>query len=369
VIFDLTFAQPNFLLALWGGALVLMLLSRLLVRFVLRRRNLDKFLQRLLIVGLNPRAIKIAREMEQSPEQGYRVVGFVDEPAVGMGCYPLVSDLNEFPEFLRRTAIDQVIVCLPLKSKYQQVVEIVDACEEQGITVRIVADVLPTKLFHSTIENFGEKALISIHPHGISNAGARAKRLIDVLASGLLLCMLAPVFIACAIAIKMVSPGPVFFNQVRLGLNKKTFRMLKFRTMVQDAAKQQAALEHLNEVDGPAFKISNDPRVTPLGRFLRRTSIDELPQLINVLRGEMSLVGPRPLPVRDYEGFSVDWHRRRFSVRPGISGLWQVAGRSNLPFEEWMALDLQYINEWSLSLDFKVLLKTLPAVLRGTGAT
>jgi len=370
ITLDLSFVKPDILVLLWVGALILMLTSRLLARVVLRRRrNLDRFLQSLLIVGLNPRAVKIAREMEQRPEQGYRVVGFADEPAVGMGCYPLVTDLRDLPEYLRRTAIDEVIVCLPLKSKYDSVVEIVKACEEQGVTVRIVADVLPTTASRSSIEEFGDKALISIHPHGISDAGARAKRLMDIVASGTLMCLLAPVFALTVIAIKLSSPGPVIFSQTRLGLNKKTFEMLKFRTMIRDAADRQAELEHLNEVDGPAFKISNDPRVTRVGRFLRRTSIDELPQLINVMRGEMSLVGPRPLPVRDYEGFSVDWHRRRFSVRPGISGLWQVAGRSNLPFEEWMALDLQYVNEWSLFLDCKVLLKTLPAVLRGTGAT
>jgi exopolysaccharide biosynthesis polyprenyl glycosylphosphotransferase len=370
VMFDLSFVKPDFLLLLWGGALVLMLSSRLTARLVLRRRrNLDRFLRRLLIVGLNPRAIKIAREMEESPERGYHVIGFADEPAVGMGCYPLVTDLNQLPEYLRQTAVDEVIVCLPLKSKYRRVVKIVEVCEEQGITVRIMADILPTTTSRSTIDNFGDKALISIHPHGISGAAARTKRAIDIVSSGILLCVLSPIFIVSVFAIKLSSPGPVMFSQSRLGLNKKTFKMLKFRTMVQDAENLQANLEHLNEIDGPAFKISNDPRITRIGGFLRRTSIDELPQLINVIRGEMSLVGPRPLPVRDYEGFSTDWHRKRFSVRPGISGLWQIAGRSNLPFEEWMALDLQYINEWSLTLDFKVLLKTLPAVLRGTGAT
>jgi lipopolysaccharide/colanic/teichoic acid biosynthesis glycosyltransferase len=185
----------------------------------------------------------------------------------------------------------------------------------------------------------------------------------------LLITALIPVFAVAAAVVKLSSTGPVFFRQDRVGLNKKIFEMVKFRTMVADASTRQSELEDLNEASGPVFKIGNDPRITRVGRFLRRTSIDELPQLINVLRGEMSLVGPRPLPVRDYEGFSEDWHRRRFSVRPGISGLWQVAGRSNLPFDEWMELDLKYINEWSLALDFKVLLRTLPAVLKGTGAT
>jgi lipopolysaccharide/colanic/teichoic acid biosynthesis glycosyltransferase len=160
----------------------------------------------------------------------------------------------------------------------------------------------------------------------------------------------------------------VFFIQERVGLNKRTFRLYKFRTMVADAEERQAEIEHLNEARGPVFKIRNDPRLTPVGKFLRKTSIDELPQLFNVLKGDMSLVGPRPLPVRDYQGFDQDWQRRRFSVRPGITCLWQINGRSSIPFEKWMELDLQYIDQWSLWMDFKILAKTIPVVLKGTGA-
>jgi lipopolysaccharide/colanic/teichoic acid biosynthesis glycosyltransferase len=170
------------------------------------------------------------------------------------------------------------------------------------------------------------------------------------------------------VLIKFTSPGPVFFSQRRVGLNKRRFNLYKFRTMVVDAEKQMREIEHLNEASGPVFKIKNDPRITPLGRFLRKTSLDELPQLFNVLAGHMSLVGPRPLPVRDYEGFNEDWQRRRFSVKPGITCLWQVQGRSSISFEKWMELDLQYIDKWSLWLDFQILLQTIPAVLRGSGA-
>jgi lipopolysaccharide/colanic/teichoic acid biosynthesis glycosyltransferase len=180
--------------------------------------------------------------------------------------------------------------------------------------------------------------------------------------------VLLPVFLLTAVLIKLTSPGPVFFVQKRLGLNKRHFGIYKFRTMVVDAEKRMKEIEHLNEVTGPVFKIKNDPRITPIGRFLRKTSIDELPQLFNVLKGDMSLVGPRPLPLRDYEGFNEDWQRRRFSVRPGVTCLWQIGGRSSISFEEWMQLDLQYIDKWSLLLDFKILLKTIPAVLKGSGA-
>jgi lipopolysaccharide/colanic/teichoic acid biosynthesis glycosyltransferase len=160
----------------------------------------------------------------------------------------------------------------------------------------------------------------------------------------------------------------MLFVQKRLGLNKRPFHIYKFRTMVATAEQQVHELEHLNEVSGPVFKIKDDPRITPIGKLLRKTSIDELPQLFNVLEGEMSLVGPRPLPIRDYEGFSEDWQRRRFSVRPGITCLWQIKGRSSIPFEKWMQLDLQYIDRWSLWLDFEILARTIPAVLKGSGA-
>jgi exopolysaccharide biosynthesis polyprenyl glycosylphosphotransferase len=194
------------------------------------------------------------------------------------------------------------------------------------------------------------------------------KRTLDIVFSILLLVLFSPVLLAAAVSIYCTSDGPLFFQQERVGLNKRRFRMYKFRTMVLHAEQMMARLESLNEVSGPVFKIKNDPRITPVGKFLRRASIDELPQLLNVLKGDMSLVGPRPLPVRDYEGFNQDWQRRRFSVRPGITCLWQVAGRSSIPFEQWMRLDLQYVDEWSLWLDLKILARTIPAVFRGVGA-
>jgi lipopolysaccharide/colanic/teichoic acid biosynthesis glycosyltransferase len=188
----------------------------------------------------------------------------------------------------------------------------------------------------------------------------------DICISPVTLILLSPFFLLIAVAIKATSRGPVFFAQERIGLNKRRFAMYKFRTMVQDAEGEIEGLQSLNEVSGPVFKIREDPRVTAIGRILRKTSLDELPQLFNVLKGDMSLVGPRPLPVRDYLGFTEDWHRRRCSVRPGITCLWQVNGRHAIPFDEWMELDMKYIDEWSLLLDFKILAKTIPAVLEAT---
>jgi exopolysaccharide biosynthesis polyprenyl glycosylphosphotransferase len=193
------------------------------------------------------------------------------------------------------------------------------------------------------------------------------KRMIDVAGATVGLVLLSPLFLLCAIAIRLDSPGPVFFYQERVGRNRHRFRVLKFRTMVTDAEAQQAALEPLNEARGPVFKIEHDPRVTRVGHWLRRTSLDELPQLVNVLRGEMSLVGPRPLPVRDVERIDVRWHRRRFSVKPGITCLWQVQSREP-QFDEWIRLDMEYIDNWSLALDLKILVMTIPAVLSGHGA-
>jgi len=188
-----------------------------------------------------------------------------------------------------------------------------------------------------------------------------------VLAS-IALVFLLPVMLLTAIAIKLDGPGPVIFRQLRKGFNGQQFTMLKFRTMVADAESLQASLEELNEATGPVFKIKRDPRLTPLGVLLRKLSLDELPQLENVLRGEMSLVGPRPLPTRDLAHFGEAWLIRRFSVPQGITGLWQISGRSDLNFDDWMALDLQYIDQWSLALDARILLQTVPAVLSGRGA-
>lgn len=368
VVLSISFVTVDFLLKVWLAIALLMMATRLVLVWLLtRRRYKEHFRRNILIVGLNPRALRIARDLEQSGDVGRRIVGFVDDES--MEGFPLESTLAELPDYLRKTAVDEVIVCLPIKSQYDRIVETVACCEQQGITVRVAADILTESANLSSVDQFGGNALVSLHPHAISGSGARLKRLIDFVGAGMLILGLAPVLVVAAALVKLTSSGPVVFLQDRVGLNKKVFKMIKFRTMVADAANRQSELEDMNEANGPVFKIRNDPRITAVGKFLRRTSIDELPQLFNVLRGEMSLVGPRPLPVRDYEGFREDWHRRRFSVRPGISGLWQVAGRSNLPFDQWMELDLKYINEWSLMLDFKVLLRTVPAVVKGTGAT
>jgi exopolysaccharide biosynthesis polyprenyl glycosylphosphotransferase len=196
----------------------------------------------------------------------------------------------------------------------------------------------------------------------------RIKRAIDLCGAATGLIILAPLFLVVALLIKATSKGPILFRQQRYGHGKRIFWIYKFRTMVENAEAAQAALEHMNQNSGPVFKIFKDPRVTKIGALLRRTSIDELPQLINVLKGEMSLVGPRPLNMRDVGKFSEAWLMRRFSVKPGLTCIWQISGRSNISFDRWIELDLQYIDHWSLQLDMAILAKTVPVVLRGTGA-
>jgi exopolysaccharide biosynthesis polyprenyl glycosylphosphotransferase len=264
--------------------------------------------------------------------------------------------------------VDEVVIALPMKSLYLQASRIAALCEEQGIIVRLLPNFFNLTMARSKAEEFEDISVITLCSSPTESWQLLTKRILDFALSLLSIAILAPLFLLTALLIKLTSPGPVFFIQERVGLNKRRFRLFKFRSMVADAEMRQREVEHLNEVSGPVFKIKNDPRLTPVGRILRAASIDELPQLFNVLKGDMSLVGPRPLPVRDYIGFSQDWQRRRFSVRPGITCLWQINGRSSIPFDKWMELDMEYIDHWSLGLDFKILAKTIPAVLKGVGA-
>jgi exopolysaccharide biosynthesis polyprenyl glycosylphosphotransferase len=276
--------------------------------------------------------------------------------------------LAKLESVLHDESVDEVLVSLP-PQKYGPLVEkIVNRCEEEGVIVRVRAEMFQLRTAKTYADELEGLPVLTFRSGPEDDWRLVAKRIIDFVGSAVLLLILAPLFAVVALLIKLNSPGPVLFSQERIGLNKRRFQMLKFRTMVNGAEKQQATLEQLNEAEGPVFKIKHDPRVTPIGKFLRRFSVDELPQLINVLKGDMSLVGPRPLPVRDVERIDVASHKRRFSIKPGLTCLWQVNGRSNIGFEEWVRMDLQYIDQWSLGLDMLILLKTIPAVLRGPGA-
>jgi exopolysaccharide biosynthesis polyprenyl glycosylphosphotransferase len=281
--------------------------------------------------------------------------------------YNRCCNFSNLADFLRHSVVDEAAIYLPLRSYYENAAELILLYEQHGIALRFDKQIFSLRIpqSHSQDSEENSQALVA----GSAGAGpVLVKRVLDCVLSGLLVILCAPLFLVVAVLIKCTSAGPVFFRQTRVGLNKRQFRIYKFRTMIANAEHIQDELLSLNEMTGPVFKIKNDPRVTALGRVLRRTSIDELPQLLNVLSGDMSLVGPRAMSLRDYQLFDQDWQRRRFSVKPGITCLWQVNGRNSLPFEKWMELDMQYIDRWSLWLDFKILAQTVPAVLRGTGA-
>jgi exopolysaccharide biosynthesis polyprenyl glycosylphosphotransferase len=326
--------------------------------------------RRVLIVGTGPRARTLSEALLEDMSAEYEIAGYVDTagstPVTPAIAEQYIGTLDDLESILMHRAIDEVCVALPVKSQYLAIQDVLLVCERVGVRTKYQADLFNS---HVAWPKYDEPHSPTVTMHVVpDDHRLTVKRLLDVVAAGAALVVLSPVMLIAAAAVKFTSPGPVFFAQERYGLNRRRFMMLKFRTMVADAERLQGALESQNEAAGPVFKIAADPRITRVGRLLRRTSIDELPQLFNILRGEMAIVGPRPLPVRDVRRFTRASDMRRFSVRPGLTCLWQVSGRSNLSFDEWITLDLRYIDGWSLALDFFILLRTVPAVIRGTGA-
>jgi exopolysaccharide biosynthesis polyprenyl glycosylphosphotransferase len=374
LLFHIRMATPAFAVVFWAFSTLMLVCSRLMLRAVLVQTRLHgRNLRHMLIVGSNARAVQFADKIQSRPELGYRVIGFADRSwdgidQVSQRGYSMACDLDSLPDFLRKSVVDEVVIALPIRSFHDDASRIAALCEEQGILSRVLTNIFNLKMARSHVEDLEGDSWIT-HHSGVSEGWPLViKRIVDFVVALMAVIAILPVMLLVAIVIRVTSPGPVFFAQKRVGHNKRKFTMYKFRTMVVGAEQQMEQLQHLNEVSGPVFKIKNDPRITPIGKFLRKTSLDEVPQLFSVLKGDMSLVGPRPLPLRDYEGFNEDWQRRRFSVKPGITCLWQVQGRSSISFEKWMELDLQYIDKWSLWLDLQILLQTIPAVLKGSGA-
>jgi exopolysaccharide biosynthesis polyprenyl glycosylphosphotransferase len=375
LVFPLTTVSGAFgyytLLSFWLCTLVAVPLARLGLYVVANRTNLED-IREVIIVGRGPRAVRLWHQLQQSPDIGYRVLGFVDAPD-GISCPSEIDGLtlgtlDEFEGLLMHRAVDEVLIALPVKSRYAEIQHVIQTCESVGVRARYLADVFQTSRLDGRFDR-PEEGLAVARTVAPEDYRKVVKRTIDVLGAGLGLIVLSPVLVATALAVRLSSEGPIIFAQDRYGFSRRRFRMYKFRTMVDGAEEQQDQLEELNEANGPVFKIRGDPRVTPIGHLLRKYSLDELPQLLNVLRGEMSLVGPRPLPIRDVHRFTEGALMRRFSIRPGLTCLWQISGRSDVGFDRWIALDLQYIDQWSLLLDCKILLRTLPVVLKGTGAT
>jgi exopolysaccharide biosynthesis polyprenyl glycosylphosphotransferase len=327
--------------------------------------------RQVIIVGSGPRALSLYSEIEQKHKADFRVLGFIDSPnghAVPEEVHRrMLGRLEDLDSILMNRIVDHVMIALPVKSCYDAIQRTIVVCEQAGVESEYLPDVFKLALARPHYGTLNDNGVVRLK---VVQDGYRlvVKRLIDIVASSLALICFSPLMAIIAVAIRVASRGPIFFTQERYGLNKRRFAMWKFRTMVVDAEALQLKLEVLNEAQGPVFKIRLDPRITPVGRVLRKASLDELPQLFNVLRGDMSLVGPRPLPTRDVSRFDNPYLMRRFSVKPGLTGLWQVNGRSNADFSRWVSLDLEYIDKWSLALDLKILAKTVPAVVRGTGA-
>lgn len=363
-------ARTDFVTTFWASLSLLLVIERSVLRHFLRGlHGCDRNLRFALVVGTGERALRLTRTLRERADLGYRVVGCVDDVRpTDDALLPWLGTMDDLSKVLSDTVIDEVFIALPMRSSYERIQCAVSRCEEQGTMVTMPADFFTARLARTRLGEVGCEPMLYLSAVPENDWRVAVKRAIDFFGAFTLIVLLSPVMLVSALAVHWTSPGPVVFRQTRIGLNKRPFSLLKFRTMVQDAEARQAALEARNEASGPVFKIRKDPRITPLGSFLRRTSLDELPQLFNVLKGEMSLVGPRPLPCRDVAGFREDWQRRRFSVLPGITCLWQLSGRSDVSFERWMALDMQYIDQWSLRLDMDILVKTALVVLRGEGA-
>jgi exopolysaccharide biosynthesis polyprenyl glycosylphosphotransferase len=328
--------------------------------------------RKVLIVGSGSRARRLAETLLRNSEWGIRIVGHLDPDPARVGDQVLdasvLGTVGDISTVLKGNVIDEVILAVP-RAMIPDVDKIAQACEEEGVKLCMMADVFDLHAARTRLVMLGPIPLLTLEPVAQEEWKLLVKRVVDFVSASLMVPVLLPVIGLIALAIKLDSPGSVFFVQERVGFRKRRFWMLKFRTMVQDAARRQAEVEHLNQAQGPIFKIADDPRITRVGRVLRRNSLDELPQLLHVLTGEMSLVGPRPMSLRDVGLFDRGIQRKRFSVKPGLTCLWQISGRSDLPFSKWLELDLDYIEHWSLSLDFKILFRTIPAVLSGKGAT
>lgn len=327
--------------------------------------------KKVLIIGTGMRAYALSEALRQRSEWGIDIIGHIDPEADRVGTKVLESSVlgtvDDISIILKQNVVDDVILAIP-RTMLSDVEDIAHACEEEGINLRFMADLYDLQVTRVSLSEVGNIPLLTLEPIALDETKLFFKRCFDLILITISLPLLIPLFLIIAIAIKLDSKGPVFFVQQRVGLRKRLFGMIKFRSMVENAEALMQDIEHLNEAEGPIFKIKNDPRVTSVGRFLRKTSLDELPQLINILLGHMSLVGPRPMSIRDVDLFDRGKQRRRFSVKPGITCLWQISGRSSLPFSKWLELDLQYIDNWSLFLDIKILFKTFPAVIFSKGA-
>jgi exopolysaccharide biosynthesis polyprenyl glycosylphosphotransferase len=369
--------QLAMLIADLSSLLVLRAAMRLFIR---RLRRGGRDYRSWLIVGHNPRSARLAEAICANPHFGVRIDQIVDlEPVEntgtqretlgqeGNGARPrMVKSIAAIREIIASRVIDEVVVTLPVRSFYNEVQQILDICCEAGISVKLPPEAFDRTGYKTEVSQIAGISLVT-HFTGPSNhMHLVLKRAIDIVGAAVGILVLSPIFLIIAVAVKLSSPGPVFFKQTRVGLHGRLFQMIKFRSMVRDAAERQHEFERLNQTDGVAFKIKHDPRITRVGRILRKFHLDELPQLFNVFIGDMSLVGPRPLPIQEAHG-NEWWQRRRLTMPPGLTCSWQVLGDHKLPFKNWVQLDLAYIDRWSVWLDLKLIASTFATVIRGKG--
>ena len=339
---------------------VLVMAKEEVLRSYLRARMVrTESQQRYILVGAEEDLERFRSEVVPDLDHDLNIVASLDVNRIS---------IKEFLGQLHEHSVNRVILSAK-HTFFGQVERVIQACELEGVEVWMWAKFLHTEISHTLLDELRGHPMIIFRSAPDASWESLAKKVVDFLGAAASLALFSPLMLFCALSIRLTSEGPVLFRQQRSGLNGKPFTMYKFRTMVTDAEQRKQELLEINEMEGPVFKVSEDPRITWIGRFLRRRSLDELPQLFNVLRGEMSLVGPRPLPVDETLRFDDLAHRRRLSVKPGLTCLWQTCGRSEVrDFKEWVRLDLEYIDNWSLWLDFKILVRTIPVVFRGTGA-
>lgn len=350
-------------LALWGT----MILSTIALRiaFAWARRS-GYAVRNVVVVGAGRDASAFVTELTtEHPELGIHIVGFLGLPGTRFDSYERLGDVEDLPDVLTRYVVDEVVVCLPL-DQWADIDSVVRYAEQQGKPVRIPLSVMDYTMAHSRVDQIGGAPVLTLVVGPDQAISLAAKRAIDLGLTAIGMVFLAPLFLAAAAAILITEGRPIIFTQARAGLHGRPFRLIKFRTMIDGAEGQKADLVGRNERTGPAFKMTDDPRVTRVGAFLRKTSIDELPQLWNVLAGDMSLVGPRPPTLDEVDEYDLR-HRRRLSMKPGLTGLWQVSARDDPSFERWVQLDLEYIDNWSLLSDLNLLAKTPLALIRRPG--
>lgn len=363
--------NPNLVFNIGVFTLCGILIWHTIIRIVLHKMKIGGFaVRRVLIYGAGEAGTILATEIERHPYTGIKIVGFIDDDIsrqkTSVKEYNILGTFKDLFKLVNELNINEVFVAIPSAPR-KMLIDIMRRCEDKNIDVKIIPDFYDFITSKVQIDEISYIPLISIQDKKIDLFYIAFKRIFDIVCTSIGLILISPVFIITAILIKLDSKGPIFFSQERIGKDGKSFKFWKFRSMCTDAEEMKERLMKYNEAQGPIFKMKDDPRITKIGKFIRRYSIDELPQLYNVLCGDMSLVGPRP-PVPKEVAQYEKWHNRRFEVTPGITGLWQVSGRSNLTFTEMVKLDIYYIENWSLWLDIKILLKTIVVVFKKDGA-